>query len=298
MTPSFTARAIAAIFRFTGTFRKRYAGGPDFLSVIAKSRLETPQLPTTKMRAAIDVSETQFEGRSIWQFAPKDQAATAHMLYWHGGGYIYPPADVHWAFFAHLSQTYGLAITVPLYPLAPEACAEETVNFARALYQDFIARRDGPFIMAGDSAGGGLAAALAQSARDAGERQAAGLVLICPWLDGSVSHPDQPKIEPRDCILMIQGTRDAAKLYARDLPVSDPRISPIHGNWEGLPPILAYGGGDDILVTDARALKATLPAIEYHEGAGLMHDWPLFFLRESRAAQAEIAKFAQKLVQS
>ncbi len=117
------------------------------------------------------------------------------------------------------------------------------------------------------------------------------MILICPWLDISVSHPDQPAIEPRDCVLTIGGTHAAAKLYTRDLSFSDPKVSPLFGNWDGLPPMLMFGGGDDILVPDARALKAKLPSIDYVEEVGMMHDWPIFFLRESRAAQARMAEF-------
>jgi acetyl esterase/lipase len=293
---SLLAKVISSALRATGVYRKQFSGGPDFMERIAASR-KNPFLPTTKMRGRVTVSETQFEGRSVWTLAPKNRAPVAHLLYFHGGGYVYPAADVHWKFMADMAEVHGIAVTAPLYPLSPEASAAEVTTFGLAVYEAFLASHDGPFIMGGDSAGGGLTAVVAMAARDKALRPAAGLLLVCPWLDGSGDHPDQVAIEKRDCILTLNGIRTAAQLYARDLPVEDVRVSPIHGDWQGLPPILCYGGGDDILVTDARALKAKLPSIDYVEEAGLMHVWPIFFLRESRASQAQIAEFAVRVSQ-
>ncbi|MEQ1509877.1 MAG: alpha/beta hydrolase fold domain-containing protein, partial [Sphingopyxis sp.] len=183
------------------------------------------------------------------------------------------------------------SVTAPLYPLAPEAGVEETTGWALAYYRHYIASHDGPFAMGGDSAGGGLTAATAMLVRDAGLRSASGLLLICPWLDASGTHPGQPAIEPRDCILRIQGVRDAGLLYARDVPIDDARVSPIHGDWSGLPPMMLFGGGDDILVTDARALKLRLPEVDYDEQAGLMHVWPIFFFSEAQAARKRIGQW-------
>ena len=288
---SLFARVISSVLRTTGVFRRQFSGGPDFMDRIAASR-KNPDLPTAKMRARLTVSETKLNGRSVWTIAPKDRPPVAHLLYFHGGGYVYPAASVHWNFIAYMAQKHGIAVTAPLYPLAPEASAKEITEFGLSVYEAFLSSHNGPFIMGGDSAGGGLTAAVAQMVRDKGLRPASGLLLVCPWLDGSGDHPDQVAIEQRDCILTLGGIRAAAKLYAQDLTIDDPRISPIHGDWQGLPPILCYGGGDDILVTDARALKAKLPDIRYIETAGLMHVWPIFFLRESREAQAQIAQFA------
>jgi acetyl esterase/lipase len=110
------------------------------------------------------------------------------------------------------------------------------------------------------------------------------------------AHPDQLKTEPRDGILTISGISAGGTLYAGDLPRNDPRCSPIFGDWEGLPPILAFAGGDDILVTDSRALKAKLPSVELIELAGMLHDWPIFSFSESRKAQAKMANFVAPAV--
>lgn len=288
--PSLTARLIASLFRMTGTLRKRYSDGPDFHANLAQSRAQQ-QFPGAKLRKRVDIRESSFDGRKVFRFAPKDRPVAGQMLYWHGGGYVYPAVDIHWQFLAHMAERHGIVTTAPLYPLAPEASAAEAVDWAMRFYREFTPERAGPFVMGGDSAGGGLCAVLAQAARDEGRILPRALILICPWLDISVSHADQPAIEPRDCVLTIGGAQAAGRLYARDLPLDDPKVSPLFGNWDNLPPILGFGGGDDILLPDARWLKQKLPSIDYVEEAGLMHDWPIFFLRESRAAQARMAEF-------
>lgn len=257
-------------------------------AIISAARAAPLPVPTEKMRRQLDVREEEFEGRAVWHIGPKGRAPAGHMLFFHGGGYVFTAATAHWTSLGDLAENHGIAVTAPLYPLAPEHGAADITAFALAAYRRFIEGHDGPFVLGGDSAGAGLAAATVMAARDAGLRLPSNLLLICPWLDVSGTHPDQPAIEKRDAILRIRGLRDAGLLYARDLPISDWRVSPIHGDWAGLPPIMMFGGGDDVLVCDARALNAMLPGIEYDEQAGMIHDWPLFIFPESKAARARM----------
>jgi acetyl esterase/lipase len=294
---SLTARVISAVLRGTGIYKNRYSDSPAFLDRVTKAQSGKQDLPTAKMRKRLNISETKLDGRSIWHIAPKDRAPTAHILYFHGGGYVFPAVSVHWDFMAYMATHHGVAFTAPLYPLGPTASPDDTIGFGMKAYRTFVAEHPGPFLMGGDSAGGGLTSIVAQRARDEGLQAASGLLLICPWLDAAVSHPDQPAIEKRDPLLTIAGIIRCGREYAGELPVTDPRVSPIHADWNGLPPILCFGGGDDVLVTDARALKAKLPSIDYVEVEGLMHVWPIFFLPESRAGQAQIAQFATQVSQ-
>jgi epsilon-lactone hydrolase len=289
--PSLTARLVAFVLRTTGVFRRQFSGGPDFTKYQAKA-LSVTIAPPAKLSAKCTVTQSQFQGRNVWEFAPKDREPSATILYWHGGGYVYPPGPPHWAFMATMAETHGWRVIAPCYNLAPMAEVTEVTGFALDLWRDLCARSQVPIIMGGDSAGGGLAAATVMLARDAGDALPAKLILICPWVEANPAHPDQVAIEPRDAILTLRGIKEAGALYAGAVGVSDPRVSPIHGEWAGFPPVLMFGGGDDILVTDARAVKAKLPSADYHELAGMIHDWPIFTFPESRAAQAQMARFA------
>jgi epsilon-lactone hydrolase len=289
--PSMSARLVAFVLRTTGVFRRQFSGGAKFAHYQAKA-LSVPIAPPAKLSRICDVSSAPFQGRDVWTFSPKDKEPSATILYWHGGGYVYPPGAPHWSFFAAMAATHNWRVIAPCYKLAPMAEVGEVTRFAVDLWCDLCARTAGPICMAGDSAGGGLAAATAMLARDGGLELPAKLILICPWVEADPAHPEQAAIEPRDSILTLRGIKEAGALYAGEAGVKDPRVSPIHGNWEGLPPILMFGGGDDILVTDARAVKAKLPSADYRELAGMMHDWPIFTFPESRAAQAQMASFA------
>ena len=293
MKPSLPTRFISWMLRTTGTYKKLYSGGALFEQNLAKNRATPLAEPGPKTYAKIDASRCDLDGRPVWTFSPKDRAPTAYMLYWHGGGYVYPATEAHLGFLVEMAHRYGWHITAPFYPLAPEKDAKHVTAWALDLYKQYAAERNGaPFLLGGDSAGGGLAAVITMAARDQKLPAASALLLICPWLNADPAHGDQPAIEKRDAILTLNGIREAGLLYAADLAITDPLVSPIHGNWDGLPPILAFGGGDDILVTDGRALKTKLPSVTYVEHESMIHDWPIFIFKESRRAQKQMADFA------
>lgn len=290
---SFSARLTGFILRKTGAYRRMFAGADQFART--RTKLIADGIgPSPKQERGLAVRRDEFQGRCVWTIAPERGEPSATLLFWHGGGYVYPPMTGHWDYFGVMARKYGWRVIVPLYPLAPDSDVAATTRFAVDFYQHLVADIGVPTIMGGDSAGGGLAAATAMALRDAGAVLPSGLLLVCPWLDIDPGHPDQPMIEPRDAILTIAGIRDAGRLYLGGADTADWRASPIHGDWSGLPPILAFGGGDDILVTDARRLKAQVPTVDYDERAGLIHDWPLFTFPESRDAQARMAAFAAK----
>jgi epsilon-lactone hydrolase len=289
--PSLKARLFSFVLRSTGILRRQFAGGEGFLTTIEKGQSQKAAVPKAHTS---DITRSDYLGRTVWTIKPKSSKTTAEILYWHGGGYVFPISSAHWAFLCRMADTYGWAITVPLYPLAPAFRGKDITQWALDFYRDYTVTHS-HFFMGGDSAGGGLTAATAQSARNAGLPPAAGLILICPWLNANPDHTDQPAIEPRDAILTLRGIEDCGKLYAADLAIDDPRVSPIFGNWDQLPPILCFGGGADILVTDARALKDKRPDIMYEELADMIHIWPILPFTESRVAQRKMADFANSI---
>ncbi len=296
--PSVSAWAVGFLLRTTGYYRRMYSAGSDIRQKLDKIKTARLAEPDRNARAKLDVTRSEFLGQPVWRFAPKDRAATATILFWHGGGYVYPPTSLHWAFVTKMAAREGWKIFAPCYPLAPESDADRTTAFAFAFYQKLIAKVDpSRLIMAGDSAGGGLTAATAMLVRDAGLTLPKGLMLFCPWLNLSPDHPDQRLIEPKDAILTLSGVKAAGALYAGNVGLHDPKASPIFGSFEHLPPILAFGGGHDILVTDARALKTKCPSTEYKEEGGMIHDWPIFTFPESKQAQKRMGEFVRECLE-
>ncbi|KQO72584.1 hypothetical protein ASF22_12685 [Methylobacterium sp. Leaf87] len=295
--PSLAAHALALLIRLTGG-RRKFARADvtprEFLGPDPK-----PALPPRALRRRLDVGQTLQDGHAVYTVMPRGRAPSCTVIYFHGGAYAAPITRIHWWFVARLAERLGVRVVVPLYPLAPAHTCAETIPFALALYRNLVAGDSmGRVIVMGDSAGGGLALALAQQAVAAGLPAPGGLVLISPWLDVTLSDPEQAAIEPRDVMLMRPGARAAGLWYAGALPVTDPRVSPLFGSFAGVPPILMFCGGHDILVTDARRLAArTGCEVIYHEEPGLMHVYPILsVLPEARAAQDWIAGFVERVL--
>ncbi|WP_339692712.1 alpha/beta hydrolase fold domain-containing protein [Celeribacter baekdonensis] len=289
---SIIAQTVGFAIRKTGLFRRLPTDMANFPAFHAKT-LAKASAPSARNRKGCRASSREIEGQRVWTLAPLDGSAKVQVLFWHGGAFLYPPTAAHWDFLVGMVRRHGWEITLPLYPLAPQAQVDQVAGFALRVYGDWVNQPGtGPRILAGDSAGGGLAAATLLGVRDAGLVLPDGVVLMCPWLDLNMDHPDQAAIEPRDAILSRRGLRVAGQLYAGDNGADNARASPLRGNWADLPPLLMFGGGDDILVTDARSLKAKAPDVTYVEAPGLIHDWPILFFPESRAAQAKMARFS------
>jgi epsilon-lactone hydrolase len=293
--PSLSSTLTSFVLRTTGHYKKRFSGGAYLQKNLVALRAAVSE-PSAKWRAKLDIHKEMFEGRAVWHIGPKASAAKARVLYFHGGGYVYQAASAHWDCLCHMTDKHGLHFIAPLYPLAPEAKIDAIADYAVALYREVLTRHDASdIVIGGDSAGGGLTVTTVMLARAAGLPMPAGTLLICPWVDTSASHPDQVAIDPRDPILAISGIRSIGTILAPDAPFDPALMDPIKHDFADYPQTLMFGGGDDILVTDARALKAKQPAIEYHEAASMMHVWPLFFFPESRAAQAQMAGFVGRV---
>lgn len=290
---SFTAQTVSFLLHKTKFLRRLPTDIKNFEQTQAKI-LATPSSPSAQNKKSCKTTERLFQGRSVWTLAPENREPTADVLYWHGGAYIYPATPTHWNFLARMAAVYGWNITVPLYPLAPASKTNTIMDFAVAFTSDWMDRPSSTTrIVAGDSAGGGLAAATLMVLRDSGAKLPDKAILICPWLDIEPDHPDQTYIEKHDVMLTKHGLRAAGRMYTGDNS-NDIHASPLRCNWDDLPPLLVFGGGNDILVTDARALKKKLPKIVYEERAGMIHDWPILFFPESRVAQATMARYAKE----
>ena len=160
-------------------------------------------------------------------------------------------------------MTLRLARTLPVfaanYRLAPEhsfpAAVEDALSCYRALAEG------GPVVIAGDSAGGGLALATALAARQRGIKPPAALVLFSPWVD--LALPQRDELAKGDAMLSASWLAACARHYLAGTDAADPLASPIHGDLTGLPPTLIQVGGDEMLLSDAERLRDAL------QGAGV-----------------------------
>ena len=155
---------------------------------------------------------------------PAGASANTVLLYLHGGAYITGSCHTHRGLAGHLAQSAGLDCFLLDYRLAPEhpfpAAVEDAHNAYLALHDQDPART---IVLAGDSAGGGLALALALRLRDAGHAAPGAMALLSPWTDLTLSLPTHQSKATK--------SSKACGTYGRYLPAVLPRPMPRLSSW-------------------------------------------------------------------
>jgi epsilon-lactone hydrolase len=242
-----------AVTRGLLRFRPRSSTSVETLRAALAKR--GPDAPVTKAveRVAVVTTSTVNE-QTVVHLTPRRAAPSGHLIYTHGGSYAFPIIGLHWNMLAALVEQSGVSVDVPLYPLAPEHTADETYELLDRVYREAVAAHGPRVFLGGDSAGGGLALGQALRYRDADKILPRAIILIAPWVDVTLTNPGIAEVAPRDAMLAVPGLVEAGRLWAGDLDVRDPLISPIFGDLSGLPPVHTYQGDRDVLVADAKEL--------------------------------------------
>ncbi len=287
---SLQMRAISVVLRLT---RK-----PRMATVErARKRIAEPKGSSAPPEALLQrhaVRTRQVQGFPCTTVAPSDGGSGRAVVYLHGGSYIGEIAKQHWALISRLADA-GVRVEVPLYGLGPQHTYREAYPFVTEVYRDLLAEVDASRVtVAGDSAGGGLALGFAQTLAAEGLPQPRRLVLLSPWLDLTLSHPDLPALEPRDPWLNIEGTREAGTAWAGGDDPTQPRLSPINGTLTGLAPMDVYVGTRELCLPDVLLLQeraaAAGAALEVTVCPGAVHVYPLVPAPEGRTAARRIVE--------
>jgi acetyl esterase/lipase len=188
-----------------------------------------------------------------WQDSNTDSPRAGTILYLHGGGYCAGSPSTHRALTAWLARESGMRVVVPDYRLAPDHPFPAALYDAMAVYDALC--EGGKVLIAGDSAGGGLALSLAVALRDSGRPVPARLALLSPWVDLRPSH--QPAPVAGEAMLSAEWMQACAAHYAEGRN-SDKHVSPILADLHGLPPVLIQCGSDEMLCSQSRALNHAL----------------------------------------
>jgi acetyl esterase len=186
------------------------------------------------------------------------------MVFFHGGAWVLGDLDTHDCLCRILANESGCRLVSVDYRLAPEhpfpaavedACAATAWIAAHATQLGIDATG---LVVAGDSAGGNLAAVVCQSAKQSGLKIAL-QVLLCPVTDIAADN---------------QSRREFAEGYFLEGPLmswagnhylpsgfdsNDPRLSPLRApDLSGLPPALIHTAGYDILRDEGKAYAEAL----------------------------------------
>lgn len=280
--------------------KRRFASAQSASRHIASSAKRAHRhTPPRFLGRGLVVHRREEAGWPLYELSPAGVAEPERqLLYLHGGAYISQIHRRHWFLAARASRATPCRCLVPIYPLGSSAGAASVVATATEIAARLIEEK-GPeaVVLAGDSAGGGMALAVAQSLRDQ-DLTAARILLISPWLDVATDRPEQAALERHDAMLAVTGLREAARAYASGLPLDDPRISPLNGDLSRLPPITVFTGTRDILNPDSHRLLAGCLAAgtecELIETPGMPHVYPLMPTPEGRAARRRMIELLQR----
>jgi monoterpene epsilon-lactone hydrolase len=295
---SLHAKALIAAMRITRS-KETFADIKKLHASFEHRQRPEDGAPPERVRRRLAVEENEIHDRPVYTLRPRTGGGSRHVLYLHGGAYVHQIQRDHWSFLTRLVEHTGCSVTAPLYPLAPTCHYDETIAMLQATYKEALGRTEpGEAILMGDSAGGGLSLVLARSFRDQGRPQPKEIVLLSPWLDITVSEESQPELDRKDPYLAIPGLREAGALYAGSLDPRDPLVSPINGDLHGLGTLTVFIGTRDVLLADARRLRAEAEAenipLEYREYEGMFHAWMIANIPEARQAGKRIAELVTR----
>lgn len=227
------------------------------------------------------------------------------ILQLHGGGYIGAMRNAYRMFAGlYCEVSGGMSVLTIDYRVAPEHPYPAALEDAVAAYQYLL--DEGWFaeqiIVAGDSAGGGLAMALCHYLKDHHMMLPCGIIAMSPWTDLLASGESYDTNYEKDPL--FGNTRDSLiynKDYVGDHDPMDAYISPLYGDFRGFPPMLIQVGSYEMLLSDSVSVASKAR----HQGVkvrlsiydGMFHIFQMAakMLPESRKAWAEIGKFIDVL---
>ena len=201
------------------------------------------------------------------------------LLWFHGGGFAAGTPEITIGKAAATARAAKLRVRSVDYRLAPEhpfpAAPRDALAAYRAVLEEVPAEE---LLIGGESSGGNLALGLAIAARDAGLPLPRGVLLYSPTTDlarTGASHRTRVAVDDALTPAMLETLFGA---YADDLALDDPRLSPVHAELRGLPPLLVAVGTHELLLDDALELVSRAAAadvdVDLVVGAGMPHVFP------------------------
>jgi acetyl esterase/lipase len=225
------------------------------------------------------------------------------VVYFHGGGWVVGGLDTHDRVCRVLAREADAIVTSVDYRLAPEHRFPAAIDDALAAFRwavenaELVGADPTRVAVAGDSAGGNLAAVVAQLAvADGGPRPAAQL-LIYPVTDVSKKHPSYRLFSHGYFLTEAEMDWYRAHYLPSESLATDPRVSPLLANdVRDLPPAVVLTSGFDVLRDEGEAYAARLKdagvPTTHKRHAGQIHGFAnaTGVSRASRAAMTEAAK--------
>lgn len=251
---------------------------------------------------------------------PRDELRGGIILYLHGGGYVCGTSDYARGFASVLSAECGMKVVSADYRLAPEAPFPAALDDAYEVYCEILSHGvdASKIILAGESAGGGLAYSLCLKLRDEGKPLPAGIVAISPWCDLTLSgesYEENREKDPSltierleffsDCYIGAYSEEEISKIkkiaaQAKGDPEQkkNPYVSPMFADLSDMPPSLIFAGEDELLLSDAISMKDKLFAsgcdATLITKPNMWHAYILYGLKNVKSDFDKINEFVKK----
>lgn len=235
----------------------------------------------------------------LWA-TPEGWDGRSTVLYLFGGGYVASSPATRRTLAGHLARAAGARVAVPDYRLAPEHPFPAAFEDATDAYR-WLTAEEGvdpqAMVVAGDSAGGGLALAAMLSVRGDDVPLPAGVVAISPWVDLALAGESLDAQADTDLTVTRADLERKATEYLDGADPRDPLASPLYGDLTGLPPLLVVVGADEALLDDSIRLvrKAGVAGVKTTLiiEPEMQHAFPIFAGRmpEADAAIAGIGEW-------
>ena len=295
-------RAIVAEFNSNKRLTEKYSTNSYGKSDMDEEFRYPEHLSAEKFFLREEDEENKFETELLkW----KDSDSTWVILHFHGGGYV-GSMRRHYKRMAGLYSEVGRGATVLTvdYRVAPEHPFPAALEDALTSYEWLLEQgyKEEQIVVAGDSAGGGLAMALCHELKAEGRKLPAGIVAMSPWADlttSGASYTDNFEIDP------VFGNERSELIfdnpYIGDSDPKDPRISPVYGDFEGFPPMLIQSGTDEMLLSDSETVAAKAKSagvkVRFTKYPGMFHVFQMAgtIMEESKAAWAEVRRFLEEI---
>ncbi|MCD8096223.1 MAG: alpha/beta hydrolase [Ruminococcus sp.] len=289
---SFLASAAEPVIRLTDGKRKFVDRDActAYISSMAKQSCHLPGFFSGR------IFQKQLDG-CVYYEIPSD-GSDERILYLHGGSYFAPPNFLHWDMLVRIAEQTKAQILIPMYPRAPIHTVSSAYSFLNTFYENILEDKKISFM--GDSAGGGLALGFALELAEKGKPLPQRMVLLSPWIDVSMENAEMTEYEDSDPMLGIYGLARMGKIWAGNVDLHDPKVSPIYGELSLLSgiDITVFAGTHEIFYPEAlrleKRLKESGADCRLIVGEGMNHVWVSYPMREGREAIEQISELFKK----
>ncbi|GAA3804175.1 alpha/beta hydrolase [Sphaerisporangium flaviroseum] len=234
---------------------------------------------------------------SEWVRAGSDIDESKVLLYFHGGAYFFCSPATHRPITWRLSAAARRPVLAVDYRQGPVHSLSESLADALAAYRGLLDRgyASSDILLAGDSAGGHLTLATLLSLRDHGLPLPSAAVCLSPWADLSDGRRTVNRwLDP----MLPAGRVDwLARRWTAGLDCRDPLVSPVYGDYTGLPPMMVVTGSTEVLRDEGRrvALRARDAGVKvtYEEWHRMPHVFAILadVVPEARLVFGHIQRF-------